>query len=64
MRWPGCPLPLYKASSIRCFPCCLALLHYGLQLWFSYWWLLRYRYGPMEWLWRSLTYGKRQAFQI
>jgi uncharacterized protein len=22
-------------------------------------WLSRYAYGPMEWLWRSLTYGQR-----
>ena len=22
-------------------------------------WLLRFRYGPLEWLWRSLTYGHR-----
>ena len=29
-----------------------------LQLWFSPWWLARYRYGPLEWLWRTLTYGK------
>ena len=28
------------------------------QLWFSNLWLQRYRYGPLEWLWRSLTYGK------
>jgi len=27
------------------------------QVWFSGWWLRRFRYGPMEWLWRSLTYG-------
>ena len=27
---------------------------------FSLWWLDRYRFGPLEWLWRSLTYGKRQ----
>lgn len=26
-------------------------------------WLHRYRYGPAEWLWRSLTYGRRQAFR-
>jgi len=25
-------------------------------------WLERYRYGPLEWLWRCLTYGKR--FQL
>jgi uncharacterized protein len=23
-------------------------------------WLARYRFGPAEWLWRSLTYGQRQ----
>ena len=27
-----------------------------LQMWFSSWWLDRYQYGPLEWLWRSLTY--------
>ena len=21
-------------------------------------WLARFRYGPLEWLWRSLTYGR------
>lgn len=38
----------------------LALLLYGFQLWFSHWWLQRFRAGPLEWLWRSLTYGQRQ----
>jgi len=22
------------------------------------WWLARYRYGPLEWLWRCLTYAR------
>ena len=25
---------------------------------FSTWWLRRFRFGPLEWLWRSLTYGR------
>jgi uncharacterized protein len=35
----------------------------GLQLMLSPWWLSRYRFGPVEWLWRSLTYRKRQPFR-
>ena len=34
------------------------LAMWAFQLWFSPWWLARYRYGPTEWLWRGLTYGK------
>lgn len=29
------------------------------QLGFSYWWLQYFRYGPLEWVWRSLTYFKK-----
>ena len=35
----------------------------ALQLMLSPWWLSRYRFGPVEWLWRSLTYWKRQPFR-
>jgi len=31
-----------------------------LQLWLSPMWLARYRFGPLEWLWRSLTHWKMQ----
>lgn len=29
---------------------------FGVQVLLSRWWLARFRYGPMEWLWRSVTY--------
>ncbi len=42
----------------------LTLVIYLLQLPFSVWWLNRFRFGPMEWLWRSLTYVQRQPMRI
>ncbi|MCK0155780.1 DUF418 domain-containing protein [Cellulophaga sp. F20128] len=35
------------------------LLIFSAQVIFSRWWLKRFTFGPMEWLWRQLTYGKR-----
>ena len=35
----------------------------GLQLWLSPIWLRNFRFGPVEWLWRSLTYWRRQPFK-
>lgn len=32
---------------------------FALQVVLSRWWLSRYRYGPMEWLWRWATYLRR-----
>ena len=32
----------------------------GIQLPLSRWWLTRHTYGPMEYLWRTLTYGRAQ----
>lgn len=34
-----------------------------LQLWLSPLWLARFRFGLLEWLWRSLTYLKLQPFR-
>ena len=34
------------------------------QLWISPWWLQRYRFGPAEWLWRSLSYWRRQPMRL
>ena len=30
------------------------------QIAISKWWLMRFHFGPLEWLWRTLTYGHRQ----
>ena len=40
-----------------------AIATLALQIMFSSWWLARYRFGPMEWVWRSLTYRKRQPMR-
>jgi uncharacterized protein len=40
----------------------LGLLLYFAQRYFSRWWLQRYHFGPLEWLWRSATYLKVQPF--
>ena len=29
----------------------------------SGWWLARYHFGPLEWLWRSITYNHRQPWR-
>jgi uncharacterized membrane protein YeiB len=40
------------------------LVVFGLQVLLSHWWLARFRYGPMEWLWRWMTYGTRPALRL
>lgn len=42
----------------------LAVVFFTLQAWVSLWWVERFRFGPVEWVWRSLTYGKRQPFRL
>jgi uncharacterized protein len=41
-----------------------ALLLFAVQAVVSKWWLSRYRSGPLEWIWRSFTYWKRQPFRL
>ena len=36
----------------------ITLSLFGCQMAVSTWWLARFRYGPAEWLWRTLTYGR------
>jgi uncharacterized protein len=41
----------------------LAATIFALQAAASHWWLARFRFGPMEWLWRWATYGQRPAMR-
>ncbi|MBY0282668.1 MAG: DUF418 domain-containing protein [Sphingomonas sp.] len=41
----------------------VVLCVWALMLGWSKPWLARFRYGPLEWLWRCLTYGKRFPFR-
>jgi uncharacterized protein len=36
----------------------LGLAVYALQIIYSIWWMKYFNYGPFEWLWRVLSYGK------
>ena len=38
----------------------LTVVIYLIQIPISHWWMKRFRYGPAEWLWRSMTYLKLQ----
>ena len=37
---------------------------FALQVVYSRWWLARYRFGPMEWLWRGMTYGRLPPMRV
>lgn len=41
-----------------------AILFFAVQAGFSAWWLGYFRFGPMEWLWRSLTYLRWQTLRV
>ena len=36
---------------------------YPLMVIASAWWIRRFQFGPVEWLWRTLTYGQIQSFR-
>ncbi|MBO1512161.1 DUF418 domain-containing protein [Metabacillus bambusae] len=41
----------------------ISILLFSSQLLFSYYWLTYFHNGPVEWLWRSFTYGKFVPFK-
>lgn len=42
----------------------IVLAIWAVQLWYSPLWLARFRFGPAEWLWRSLTYLTPQPMRV
>ena len=42
----------------------LTLPVFFMQVLLSTWWLQSFRFGPAEWLWRTLTYGKLQPMRV
>jgi uncharacterized protein len=38
-------------------------IFFVIQVPLSIWWLRRYEFGPMEWLWRYATYGRRPSMR-
>ena len=36
---------------------------FGVLMVLSMWWIARFRYGPAEWLWRTLAYGAVQPIR-
>jgi uncharacterized protein len=42
----------------------LTVAIYLAQIPFSVWWLRHFRFGPLEWLWRSLTYLRWQPMRL
>jgi uncharacterized protein len=41
-----------------------AVMFFAVQVVACQWWSRRFRFGPMEWLWRSLTYLKWQPLRL
>ncbi|NOK18513.1 DUF418 domain-containing protein [Corallococcus carmarthensis] len=50
-----------KLGPAACVAYCLAV--FSVQVVWSHLWLSRFRFGPAEWVWRSLTYGKAQPMR-
>lgn len=41
----------------------IVIVAFALQVLVSRWWLTRFRFGPLEWLWRGLTYRSWPPFR-
>ncbi len=57
----GWGLRLYGMGAFAAFSIGVSL--YLAQVIISTLWLAKYRFGPVEWLWRTLMYGERQPMR-
>ena len=62
---------LYSSFGLGIFQIVSPLVGVGLafgfflfQILLSMWWLRHFRFGPAEWLWRTLTYGRLQPMRV
>ena len=53
----------YAKISLSCCMAIALVIYFG-QLLFSQFWLARFRFGPVEWLLRSLSLGQAQPFRL
>lgn len=53
----------YFGSVERVGQVAVVVLIWALQVPFSVWWLRRFRFGPFEWLWRTLAYMRVQPLR-
>lgn len=42
----------------------ISLVMFGAMIVFSRRWLKEFRFGPLEWLWRTLSYGRKQPMRL
>jgi uncharacterized protein len=53
---------VFKLGPVTVTACAVAI--FAVQAVACQWWLGRFHFGPVEWLWRSLTYLKWQPLRI
>jgi uncharacterized protein len=42
----------------------ITVVLFAIQMVISPWWLKRFQFGPVEWLWRTITYGRAPAMRV
>jgi uncharacterized protein len=50
-----------RIPALLVFPCAIAL--FVAQVFVSRWWLSRFRFGPLEWIWRTVTKWRIQPLR-